>query len=58
MKLDETLTKDTIVALFNAGLKPQDISLAMTTITNTCETEEDIIKAINSFGRIVGHYAP
>ena len=58
MKLDDTLTRDVITALFNAGVKPQDISLAMTSITNTCETEEDIIKAINSFGRIVGYYAP
>ena len=58
MKLNDTLTKDVITALFSAGVKPQDISVTLATITNTCETEEDIIKAINSFGRIVGHYAP
>ena len=54
MKMDETLTKDVITALFNAGVKPQDISVTMNSITNNCDSEEEIIKAINSFGRIVG----
>ena len=54
MKMDETLTKDVITALFNAGVKPQDISVTMNSITNNCNSEEEIIQAINSFGRIVG----
>ena len=58
MKMDDTLTQDVITALFNAGVKPQDISVTLASITNNCDSEEEIIKAINSFGRIVGHTAP
>ena len=57
MKMDETLTKDVITALFNAGVQPQDISVTLASITNNCNSEEEIIKSINSFGRIIGYYA-
>ena len=51
------LLEDITTALFNAGVKPEDITVTLASITNNCETEEDVIKAINSMGKVVGHYA-
>ena len=48
------LLEDITTALYNAGVKAQDIPVTLASIANNCDTEEDVIKAINSFGKISG----
>ena len=55
---ENNLLNDITTALFNAGVKPQDLTVTLACIANNCETEEDVIKAINAFGDIRGSYVP
>ena len=53
---ENNLLEDITTALYNAGVKSQDITVTLASIANNCDTEEQVIKAINSFGKIKGVY--
>ena len=51
---ENNLMEDIITALLNAGVKPKELAVTLASIANNCDTEEDVIKAINAFGKISG----
>ena len=55
---ENNLMEDITTALYNAGVRPQDITVTLASISSNCETEEDVIKAINAFGQVRGSYVP
>ena len=48
---ENNLMEDIITALLNAGVKPKELAVTLASIANNCDTEEEVIKAINSFGK-------
>ncbi len=55
---ENNLMEDITTALLNAGVKPKELAVTLASIANNCETEEDVIKAINAFGQVRGSYVP